>query len=190
MSTAQKCQGFVCSYTRTVWVYCMRTPLRALKLWGLLKKGKAPLVGMSFLFARRSQHEKSVALDSPGGGLGLASLSCNSANANSPGKLRILKSRKATRNSPYGKKRGGSRLGLSSFDSSSWGDDGSSLLDAGQAVSNAWVADKHIGIKVGGAGGPSHGLKLITDPVHGVIVSGIDRAGQAAQNGLLVLDIV
>ena len=146
---------------------------------------------MSFLFSRRSA-EKSVALDSPGGGVagGLASLSCNSANANSPGKLRILKSRKATRNSPYGKKRGVSRLGLSSFDSSSWADDdGSSLLEAGHSTSNAWVADKHVGIKVG-AGGPSHGLKLITDPVHGVIVSGIDRAGQAAQNGLLVGDIV
>ena len=139
-------------------------------------------------FFSRSSRNTQTFKDSPGLSGGLSAMSVNSTN--SPGKIRVLKSRKATRSSPYGGKRTTSRLSSMDSASAEWDDDGSSLLGGIVGNSNAWVSDKHVGIKVM-AGMPKHGLKLMTDSVHNiVIVSGIDRAGQAAQNGMLVGDQV
>lgn len=135
----------------------------------------------SFLSSLRAMKGQALGGETPGLSNALSTLSCNS-----PGKLRVMKSRKATRSSPYGGKR------TNSFRSSAllgFEDDARSLLSPDRPSSSAFVADKHVGIRVVG-GEPAHGLKLQTDPVQGVIVSGMDREGQAAKNGMLVGDII
>ena len=115
----------------------------------------------------------------------LSNLECDS-----PGAIRLHKGKRSARqHSPYGSSRrsnrllGSSILGSSDFQS----DDGRQLLSPGQKTSSSFVADKHVTIRKGAG---EHGLKLQTDANLGVIVSGIDLAGQAAKNGMLVGDVI
>ena len=109
-------------------------------------------------------------------------VSSSSANACSPGgPFRMLKSRKATRSSPYGGGRQHSKLDSSNYEES--------MLGGDEDASDSWVAEKHVGLKIDRSSKePKHGIKLQTHPTLGVIVSGLNPAGQAARNGLNVGD--
>ena len=93
----------------------------------------------------------------------------------------MLKSRKATRGSPYGGGRQHSKLDSSNYEES--------MLGGDEDASDSWVAEKHVGLKIDRSSKePKHGIKLQTHPTLGVIVSGLNPAGQAARNGLNVGD--
>jgi hypothetical protein len=108
---------------------------------------------------------------------------------NSPGAVRISKSKKGmARGSPYGNKKG-SRMksSLSSFDSSHFVDDSKSLLSPGRPNSLSFVPDKHCCLyKRQG----SHGLEFKSEPSAGVVVSAVQAGSQGASKGVLVGDVV